>query len=141
MNPLDSPNQLFTLELFNPNPTSSKTKVGPVYRVSFEMSKDDWQQFMDANTAGMILEMQGRVQESHPVTEKPKGGPISKNAGMLCQEPEANEFAKLRGHETMKDYIYFYCAVHSRAELDHDRIAADKYRVLKSAYYRHMEGQ
>ena len=55
LNPLDKPGEVFDLSLMNPNPTSSKTKDGPVYRVSFELEKDDWQLFMDANTKGMLI--------------------------------------------------------------------------------------
>lgn len=56
MNPLDIPNQPFQLSLANPNPRSGKSKDGPVYRVAFEVDQDTFLRFMDANTAGMLLE-------------------------------------------------------------------------------------
>ncbi len=61
MNPLDTGEE-FQIEVMNPNPSSSKTKDGPKYRVSFEMTQDDWQCFMDANTNGMVLELTGRAR-------------------------------------------------------------------------------
>ena len=108
----------------NPNPTSSKTKDGPKYRVSFEMRREDWEMFMDANTNGMILEMQGRVQESHgpdhPNAEptnlpnyreargclSEKGGPISIEAAQWCSHGSPNEYAKGQGWLDFKDMIY-----------------------------------
>lgn len=60
-NPLDMVGQDFTIELMNPNPTSSKTKAGAVYRVSFEVHREAWDLFMDGNTEGMLLEGTMRV--------------------------------------------------------------------------------
>jgi hypothetical protein len=54
-NPLER-DQPFSLTLRNPNPRSSKTKEGPVYRVSFELTPEEWQMFMDTNTQGMVVE-------------------------------------------------------------------------------------
>ncbi len=55
LNPLDRPGTVFDFAAMNPNPTASKTKLGPVYRVSFEIEQDLWQMFMDAETKGMIV--------------------------------------------------------------------------------------
>ena len=138
MNPLDS-KAVFHMELLNPNPTSSKTKDGPKYRVSFEMHKEDWQCFMDANTQGMVLEFQGRVTElNEPM---PKGGPLSKEAGMLCQHPEYNEYAESKGYEDLKAMIYANCSITSRAQLDHDNSGAWCYNNLKSKMFAWCEAK
>ena len=140
MNPLDT-GDLFAIEFMNPNPTSSKTKDGPKYRVAFELHKDDWQMFMDTNTAGMILEFQGRVAEKNagPIPEKgteiPKGGPISKNAGILCGDPLANTYAKEFNFKDFTEMIYSRCGINSRSYLDHDEIAKAAYEALKSEYF------
>lgn len=60
-NPLDKPGLVFDLDLMNPNPTSSKTKAGPVYRVSFEVERDTWDWFMDAECAGMMIAAKATV--------------------------------------------------------------------------------
>ena len=136
MNPLNQA-EIFHFEGFNPNPTFSKTKDGPIYRVSFEIKPEVWQDFVEANTKGMIINFAAEVVESQPeVPEKPKGGPISKNAGMKCQEPEANEFAVAQGFNDFKTMIYAKCGIESRAELDHDKDAAKTYAKLKSRYFR-----
>lgn len=135
MNPLDT-GDTFAIGLFNPNPTSSKTKAGPVYRVSFEMAQEDWQAFMDANTNGMILEGELRVVEAYIQPVKPKGGPISKDAAMLCQDEKANDYATILGHKGFKELLYARCCIESRAELDHDKAAAAEYEKIKAQFIR-----
>lgn len=56
LTPLQRPGEAFQLSLRNPNPRSSKGKEGPTYRISFEVSQDDFLMFMDADTSGMVLE-------------------------------------------------------------------------------------
>lgn len=60
-NPLLEPGKAFQFEAMNPNPSSSKTKDGPVYRVSFEIEREVWDWFMEADTKGMILVLSGCV--------------------------------------------------------------------------------
>ena len=76
-NPLDNPGQEFDFAMMNPNPTSSKTKDGPVYRLSVEVSRETWDMFMDANTKGMIVGSRAFVvnQDEQPKAEKPKAEP------------------------------------------------------------------
>jgi len=143
LNPLDD-TKPFSLELMNPNPSSSKTKDGPKYRVSFEMHQEDWQMFMDAETKGMVLEFQGRVLERHakPTNEvdKLKGGPISIEAAQLCSQTKPNLFAVAQGCVNFQDMIYFCCNIQSRAELDHSTTAAQRFDKLKHRFYR-WEGE
>lgn len=56
MNPLHALGQPFQVELYNPNPTASKTKEGPIYRLSFEVKRELWDAFMGAETKGMLIE-------------------------------------------------------------------------------------
>jgi len=55
INPLDQ-DKRFTLTLANPNPGFSKPKEGAKYRVSFELTQQEWANFVDANTTGMVIE-------------------------------------------------------------------------------------
>lgn len=89
-NPLHTPGQVFDLELANPNPTSSKTKDGPVYRVSFEVPRDVWDCFMDAKTAGMLLAAKACVVDEGgeaEALERPQKGPYSAQAALLWRSP------------------------------------------------------
>ena len=137
MNPLDT-GGIFSLELMNPNPTSSKTKDGPKYRVSFEVNRTDWDCFMDANTNGMVIEMQGRVTQRHADI---KGGALSHEAAQLCLQPAANKYAASQGYDDFQHMIYSYCAVDSRAELDHDESAGYSFNTLKSNFYTWKEAE
>lgn len=78
MNPLEKPGEPFHLDLRNPNPRSSKSKDGPVYRISFEVDQEMFLAFMDARTPGMYLACVATVvdgvQESPaPAAEPAKG--------------------------------------------------------------------
>lgn len=86
MNPLDCPGTVFDLELMNPNPTSSKTALGPVYRVSFEIQPDAWQCFMDAATKGMVIAAKACVVDlegARAIEVAPEKGPFGKEAAKL----------------------------------------------------------
>lgn len=86
MNPLDAPGTIFDLELMNPNPTSSKTKDGPLYRVSFELDRDAWQCFMDAKTKGMVIAAKACVVDldgAEAIEAAPEKGPYGKEAAKL----------------------------------------------------------
>lgn len=69
-NPLQMPGQAFHLDLRNPNPRSSKSKEGPVYRVSFEVDQDTFLAFMDARTSGLYLACVATVVDGV------QGGPV-----------------------------------------------------------------
>ena len=142
MNPLDT-GEVFSLDFMNPNPTSSKTKEGPKYRVSFEIEREPWEMFMDAETKGMVLEMQGRVTaKNEPMPDKPKGGPLSIKAAMLCGERNFQKYVEGQGQLypewqgfTPRDYICKWCGVTSRAYLDHDARAATEFECLSTDYF------
>ncbi len=83
MNPLTT-GEVFDIEFLNPNPSFSKTEKGPVYRVSFEIPKDVWDEFVEANTKGMILAARCRAVE--PKGEPPKT--TVKLTGKLAKPPK-----------------------------------------------------
>lgn len=65
LNPLDIPGKPFEFEARNPNPSSSKTQQGPVYRISLEVDEETWRCFMHADTKGMLLLMRGVRYEEY----------------------------------------------------------------------------
>ena len=83
-NPLDT-KEIFDIALMNPNPTSSKTKDGPVYRVSFELEQEQWQWFMDADTKAMVLAAKCLVTDDGqmPEPEKKDKGQYGKMVQLL----------------------------------------------------------
>lgn len=62
MNPLEHDEE-FQLSLRNPNPSFRALKSGDVYRVDFELSKEEWEYFTDPNIdrTGMVIENICRV--------------------------------------------------------------------------------
>lgn len=68
--------------------------------------------------------------------EKPKGGALSKLAGMWCQQPEFLEWVNtLPNGETVDsagdcaEFVRKTCGVESRSELDHDDLAAELFNA------------
>lgn len=55
INPLDIPGTPFEIELLFPNPTSKRTKDGPVYRLSFQVSEEVHSAFMNAREGNLRL--------------------------------------------------------------------------------------
>ena len=78
----------------------------------------------------------GAVKETAP--EKPKGGQWAKLAGMWCADPDFRVWADAQMLDDMgiedaddaADYVRIVCMVESRAELDNDPRAFDKFNRL-----------
>ena len=77
--------------------------------------------------------------------EKPKGGPLAKLAGQWCNEPRFQEWIGIEYHEFIGDLgvedfgspaefarhcILVFCLIDSRAELDHNPLARDKFELF-----------
>lgn len=123
-------------------------------------SPDDLQAFRDltvrkGNTAGQRF-MAALVEigdDEQPVTppapEKPKGGPLAKLAGMWCNDPEflvwansvthAGIFWHLEDAEEAAEFIRELCEIQSRAELDSNPAAAEKFHsLIRGPYQKHL---
>lgn len=75
INPLDKPGTMFEIELLNPNPSSRRTKDGPVRRISFEVSKEVYEAFMDARESN--LRLIGRLAVAPDTDEQPAHDAVS----------------------------------------------------------------
>jgi hypothetical protein len=76
-----------------------------------------------------------------------KGGPKSRHAGRLCREPDFQEFVRAvtKRHTLNEDYkteethaavfVRQKCGIESRAELDHNPEALEKYKILVEGPY------
>jgi len=74
-NPLEHPGAVFEMPLMNPNPTSSKTQAGPVYRISFEVPRELWDLFMEADTKGMVIGAHACVGDDGQAPAEPSEQP------------------------------------------------------------------
>lgn len=72
------------------------------------------------------------LPEAEPEDEKPKGGELAKLAGRLCESPEFRQWLSI-GHGSLMSpegaamHVRSVCGVLSRAGLDHDKQAAQKF--------------
>ena len=111
------------LEVFRGRNRVTKNKQGARYMLLLVELQDD-DSLVDQDKAK-------RLEDAH----LQKGGALSKNAGMLCRNPEFIDYLQNRvdhsrvwNELSAKNYIYTTCGITSRAQLDHSRGAAQKYQ-------------
>jgi len=131
-NPIEK-DEPFSLSMMNPNPSFRTRKDGDHYLVEFELTREEWQWFTDPNIdrTGMVIEAQAmvthRAQRQEP---KPKGGVLSQEAARKCRELAFCEYSDSATEDEAREFILEKCQIKSRAELDHDPAAAERFKVL-----------
>ena len=102
--------------------------------------------FLEQGAVFAITRLTPEASKKNQINEALKGGPLSKNAAMLCRDEkfqewvgEQTEFGNWGTYgrdETGARYLILdHCKIESRAELDHDKDAAERYEHLKKFYY------
>lgn len=159
---MDNPlltDQPFSLTLANPNPSARKTKGGPVYRVTFELTPEEHAWFMECETTGMVLECQASVahrntslftaevaERTLPV--KSKLPAIVIDAVRLCQEPKFWRFADSLGYQQndneegvsfARRAMLAYCGIPSRKELAMNTAAVVRFKQLYRMYSAYLD--
>jgi hypothetical protein len=77
--------------------------------------------------------------EPLPQPEKPKGGPLAKLAGMWCNDPEFQKWTGMETADKATRLIYDVCHIESRAELDHDPVAAEQFhKAFRGPYSKYL---
>jgi hypothetical protein len=100
---------------------------------------DDEQPAQPAPVADMVI----------PITDKPKGGALAKLAGMWCNDAEFHYWISENTHEGVigaccspgeaKAFICGMCNINSRAELDNNARAAEKFNnLIRGPYSKHL---
>lgn len=128
------------LDLFRGKERVGKNRAGTRYHMLLIEIADD--------ESAVDQEKRERVEAAM------KGGPISKNAAMLCKEDGFQVFivaliesdshmvklfrpATVSNKEALATQILcFHCGIESRAELDHNKKAKQRFGQLKSMYLR-----
>lgn len=64
----------------------------------------------------------------------PKGGDLSRRAAMLCSNKGFQKFLEVADEGKAKATIYAICGVTSRAQIDHEELAASAFRGLDEEY-------
>lgn len=98
----------------------------------------------------------GKVED-----DKPKGGPKSKAAALLCKDPDFQRYCYARSQNislepgavnyawnteadreaNAKSLMCYWCHIQSRAELDHDEKAWDYYQAMTLDFHKWMEAR
>ena len=76
----------------------------------------------------MVLVEIGDDELPIPKPEQPKGGPLAKWAGMMCNDPEFWEWADVKDEDGARAKIYMMCSIESRRMLDNDAKAGRIFR-------------
>lgn len=130
-----------------------KTMADGTLRISFDIepmhAQDAFRLFAAPGTPAAIAALQvgysAATGDALSPVEKPKGGPLSKLAGMWCNDPEFYNWINSTTHEgimwpthTSKDaadFVRELCEIESRADLDHDAYAAERFnRLIRGPY-------
>jgi len=126
---------------------SLKTMADGTLRISFDIepmhAQDAFRLFAAPGTPAAIAALQvgyaAATDDKAATVEKPKGGPLAKLAGMWCNDPEFWVWACSKTPEQATQFIYGACDIESRAELDHNPVAAEKFhRAVRGPYSKHL---
>ena len=151
---------------------SLKTMMDGTLRISFDIepmhAQDAFRLFAAPGTPAAIAALAvGYAQKTDTsgdhvqktpksIDEKPKGGPLSKLAAMWCNQPDFWDWLNADIHNaahnpqgtTCNDSIgatsciYSRCRITSRAELDNDDIAAEKFhRLIRGPYSKYLQAR
>lgn len=100
-------------------------------------------------------ETPAQERKPEPVLERPKGGQCAKWVAIRCAEPEfqawlqrehphywrANALSAQSGHINAASVVRAVCSIESRAELDNDPIAQERFhRLIRAPYALHCGG-
>jgi hypothetical protein len=140
---------------------SLKTMADGTLRISFDIepmhAQDAFRLFAAPGTPAAIAALQvGYAAATNiepppnnaPNIEKPKGGPLSKLAAMWCNQPEFWTWLETDDENAAHSEfgatmcVYALCGIESRAELDHDEIAAEKFhRLIRGPYSKYLQAR
>ena len=88
------------------------------------------------------IKQRDKIEQIEKAAKDRKGGPLSRRAGILCGEDDFLDWIR-ENHSRFdylphgaRDYIYIRCGVKSRADLDHEVEAGEKFKALMSEYNR-----
>lgn len=129
--------------------------------IKFQVMPEDLDRFrgLKGQCFAMVLAMMDSEPQEDPEKEpeKPKGGKHSRDAALVCQQVEFQRFAyrqqakilgaDLPGWDTDEgkensaaDFLRGYCGIKSRAELDNNHVAFNKFQELMAAYNKTLKG-
>lgn len=132
---------------------ADSSRSGP--RITLRLSeREDLQAFVGKEGKRYMLALVEIGEDERPVQpepEKPKGGALAKLAGMWCESPDFQEWITTTGFpdavwpsgnsaaECAANGIRAICRIESRAELDNDPAAEERFqRLIRGPYMKHI---
>lgn len=126
---------------------SMRTMADGTLRLSIDIepmhAQDAFRLFAAPGTPAAIAALQAgyanhdnTAKPGNSVIEKPKGGPLSKLAGMWCNDPEFWQWLETdplnacHSASGAASCVRDICEIESRADLDHDAQAAERFNSL-----------
>ena len=133
---------------------SMRTMADGTLRLSIDIepshAQDAFKLFASPGTPAAIaaLAVGYAAKPSNPVElDKPKGGALAVLAGRWCQDPEFWVWLETDGFicnssESAADTVRAMCDIKSRAELDHDSVAAEKFhRLIRGPFSKYVQAR
>jgi hypothetical protein len=142
---------------------SLKTMMDGTLRISFDIepmhAQDAFKLFAAPGTPAAIaalstgymskneanLDTSDKHVNKTPENDKPKGGALAKLAGMWCNDQEFWAWLETdpdnacHSAQGAAACLYSICGIKSRAELDNDHVAAEKFhRLIRGPYQKHL---
>jgi hypothetical protein len=143
------PGKVFQIDMRNLNISAKSTKDGMIYYGRFEMTREDFDRFSDADLTGSLfvapLECVEVGEKKTPKEPKLKGGTLSQSAAILCKDPDFSDYVRQRlrdeGDAPAPDALYVeaqalykWCKIQSRAEFDHNSAAQVRFFEVTHAF-------
>ena len=127
-------------------PVRMKTMANGNIRLEIEFEEKDLMNVAQISSPSLTLAVVPITPEAAKdaqIKEAVKDSRLAQNAARLCREPAFRLYVggKLHGmyleatETAAAEYLREYCGITSRAELDHNPEAAERFEQLKKAYY------
>ena len=136
---------VFQIDMRNLNISAKSTKDGMIYFGKFEMTRDDFERLSDVDLTGSCFVAQ--LECTALGNKKPKGGSLAESAGLICREPRYHAFLQSvyqkewlkctkdsTDDEVAAIVMRDVCGMESRAELDHNKEAVEKFKRHMAEY-------
>ena len=134
---------------------SMKTMADGTLRISFDVepahAQDAFKLFAAPGTPAAIAALAVGYEAKSPIItdypDKPKGGVLAVLAGRWCQDPDFWTWFTSIGHYCENsidaaENVRYLCDIKSRAELDHDSVAAEKFhRLIRGPFSKYVQAR
>lgn len=125
---------------------SLKTMMDGTLRISFDFepahAQEAFKLFAAPGTPAAIAALKAgyALKSDEPEPEAPKGGALAKLAGMWCQSKDFQEWLGVPTPAEARLFILEECEIDSRAELDNNQFAAERFhRGVREPYSRWLK--